>query len=142
MCKAEYFKNSWVWRLVTCPEERCLILGPRVCSHCSPEMEKSLGTCGSTNISGVPTSSYQLEHGQVAFLSPERSPSCGRQSFPPALLLTELSLLSTASPLLCFLLLFAFSVFLFSYCASIFLVLSNAITYSKKLGHYQPSFSA
>lgn len=142
MCKAGPFKNSWVWRPVTCPEERCLILRPRVCSHCSPEMEKSLGTCGSTNISGVPTSSYQLEHGSLAFLSPEKSPSCGRRPFTPALLLKELSLLSTASSLLCFLLLFTFSVFLFSYCASVFLFLSNAIAYSKKLGHYQPSFSA
>lgn len=82
--------------------------------HYSPEMEKSLGTSGSTNISGVPTSSYQVEHGPAAFLSPERSPSCGTLSFPPTLLLKELSLLSTTSPFLCFLLLLTFPVFLCS----------------------------
>jgi len=59
-----------------------------------------MGTSGSKNISGIPTSSHQLshEHGPVASLSPERSPSCGRLSSLLALLLKEVSLLSATLP--------------------------------------------
>lgn len=78
---------SVVWRTLTCPEERCLTLGLRLWCYCSSEMEKSLGTTGGPNISGVPTSSYQLKHRPVVFLSPERSSSCARLPFLPTLLL-------------------------------------------------------
>lgn len=70
-------------------------------------------TSSSMDISGVPTSSHQLspEHGPVASLSPEGSPSHGSVPHAIALQLKTTPSLSTTSPVCCFPLLFIFFFF-------------------------------